>query len=1071
MPVEFKGHASSTGATVTLPAHAAGDIIVVFAYRLASNTSGALTPPSLPTAGGTVPTFVSVSANSGSSGTSSSNSLRIAYAVATSASHTSGTWTNASTVTVAVLSGQSSSPIGANSEVAASAGSTHSYPALTLEDASGDSAVLYFGSNWTSQTAARSFNALPSGYTARYTSTINVSDTSLRRLSTKNVTTSAPAFTNTTTSDFQVGRSASLEIKAAKNVTGDASFGSAASTSAVASVGVSADSGFGVNVSLTADSTRAGAADTGLVVSAGLSAGATVNRPVSASLAVSASRSAGAVENAAAVSSLAVTATRSAAIANPPSLGTLVERFNSANTSVWYFGPQTSVSNGVLNQPCVAQADGAQVYVHAQPSDGYKLEEGDSFTFQLKQAPNPGNGTTICALQVSPIISGSTLGSIQAYTWGTSTTWRFRQRSDAGVWSSGFDVAYSANTSWVQIAVTGGNIVWSTSPDGMTWTQRHSEVKTSTLKYVRMSLQCYYFGTETNPGTAIWDNFNVVPVQAQASLAVAASPSSLGTEFGVGGGSLSVFATPTATAGRNALVSASLAGTATTSTDGFDVTNVAGSLAVTATPSGVLRYDASASAGYSGVGNLVHNYGFEPDTAFVGSGDTSRSSLYARSGGHSAKITSTGSYPKVYVTPFPPNRIVATSGERFYVESWVRADPANVGSTGSVHVGSIAFASDNSIITYPGINLSASAVNSTGWTRISGVVVVPANTATIEFFVQVNADVPVGNSFYFDDVIVARLAPFQFTTTGTVGRNALALTALNATATPTPIARYDARAQAQQFIDTTQPGAILKTLNASTNLGATATPSTTGTEFGVANTSLPVTAAPSAVMSRRQGIAASLEATASPSTVGSRGQTVATATAATATFNAEAFANRAAQANLMFYGFPTGAGRRGHNTTAAFTITATSSGSGFEGGIAAASLTVTATRTAVASRRQFIGTSLAVTATPSGGMQAIARASASLAVTHNAWGTVDEPRELIDVPFDDRTAYVEDGDRTAHVGADTRTVDLRPDVRVAQPDAGGRNIPVPRSGRTATVNSESRTVEVPETDQIALVTK
>ena len=58
--VVYSGSNVSDAATVTIPAHAVGDLIVIFAYRGSSNTL-----PGKPSAGGTVPTYVDIDAATG----------------------------------------------------------------------------------------------------------------------------------------------------------------------------------------------------------------------------------------------------------------------------------------------------------------------------------------------------------------------------------------------------------------------------------------------------------------------------------------------------------------------------------------------------------------------------------------------------------------------------------------------------------------------------------------------------------------------------------------------------------------------------------------------------------------------------------------------------------------------------------------------------------------------------------------------------------------------------------------------------------------------------------------------
>jgi len=89
MTIQFVGAASAEAASVTLPTHQAGDLIVLFAWN-----GGSLTVPTNPS-GWFVIRRWSRSNNANRAGV-------IAYRMATSAAETSGTWTNAALIGVAI---------------------------------------------------------------------------------------------------------------------------------------------------------------------------------------------------------------------------------------------------------------------------------------------------------------------------------------------------------------------------------------------------------------------------------------------------------------------------------------------------------------------------------------------------------------------------------------------------------------------------------------------------------------------------------------------------------------------------------------------------------------------------------------------------------------------------------------------------------------------------------------------------------------------------------------------------------------------------------------------------------
>lgn len=196
--VTYKDAASAVATSVTIPTHVSGDMIVVWAYRRANAT-----PPTVPAAGGTVPTWNTITANTG---TSNTGSMVMAYAVATSATTTTGTFTNCTRITVAVLSGQNTAnPVGGNDEVVtgiSSANTNHTFPAITLSDTTGSSAILAICCLDEALTVTQA-----NGYTSRLSSATLPGF----RLATKNDTTSDGSFVFTTSSGTY-SRGAVLEI-------------------------------------------------------------------------------------------------------------------------------------------------------------------------------------------------------------------------------------------------------------------------------------------------------------------------------------------------------------------------------------------------------------------------------------------------------------------------------------------------------------------------------------------------------------------------------------------------------------------------------------------------------------------------------------------------------------------------------------------------------------------------------------------------------------------------------------------------------------------------------------------
>lgn len=134
MTISLVGQASASATTVTLPAHQTGDLIIISARR-ANNT-----PASLP-AGWT---------NILSATGTGTLSIRTGRLIATGSGHTSGTWSNASHLIASVWRSDSGTlSVGASAETGSSSSSNLTYPAATLTDASGRSAIYRAGSRGT----------------------------------------------------------------------------------------------------------------------------------------------------------------------------------------------------------------------------------------------------------------------------------------------------------------------------------------------------------------------------------------------------------------------------------------------------------------------------------------------------------------------------------------------------------------------------------------------------------------------------------------------------------------------------------------------------------------------------------------------------------------------------------------------------------------------------------------------------------------------------------------------------------------------------------------------------------
>jgi len=167
-----------TAGAITMPSHNAGDLIVMYVHA-----SPVSTLPTVPTAGGTVPTWNVLKSTAG---TNYSNA-RLVWAWGTG-STTSGTWTNADLFTVAVLRGANTTvPIGGNAISTVAAASTSTAPAITLANSDGSSQLLHFHGFGDAVNTIGTISATPTNYTQRVGTVLTTKLAGV--LNTKDVTT------------------------------------------------------------------------------------------------------------------------------------------------------------------------------------------------------------------------------------------------------------------------------------------------------------------------------------------------------------------------------------------------------------------------------------------------------------------------------------------------------------------------------------------------------------------------------------------------------------------------------------------------------------------------------------------------------------------------------------------------------------------------------------------------------------------------------------------------------------------------------------------------------------------
>ena len=169
--VQYVSGVTVSGATVTLPAHQPGDLLVIIAQI--QNSTAAFSPNTPPHTGGTVPEWIDgYNSNISSVQGDAHMSMKMGYAVATANNHTSGTWTNSTFTTAMVFRNvDPNNPIGGLAGLkyqAPATGANPQYvdsPSINLSDTSGHSQIMYYYAISTTNANPEFAQAPPDGFT------------------------------------------------------------------------------------------------------------------------------------------------------------------------------------------------------------------------------------------------------------------------------------------------------------------------------------------------------------------------------------------------------------------------------------------------------------------------------------------------------------------------------------------------------------------------------------------------------------------------------------------------------------------------------------------------------------------------------------------------------------------------------------------------------------------------------------------------------------------------------------------------------------------------------------------
>ena len=157
--------------------------------------------------------------------------------------------------------------------------------------------------------------------------------------------------------------------------------------------------------------------------------------------------------------------------------------------------------------------------------------------------------------------------------------------------------------------------------------------------------------------------------------------------------------------------------------------------------------------------NMASNSGFEDDNYLGTAPGVTYSDDQSRHGSRSLKIVASGSNPVAYLHGDGASTLSYTGvpGDVFYLEIWVYGKSTNTQTTGgtdAIRLGVSVYNGGDTHISDEYVSLTASSTNLNGvWTKLSGTVTLPLNTATFTPYVGLAAEVTNGEIYYFDDFV------------------------------------------------------------------------------------------------------------------------------------------------------------------------------------------------------------------------------------------------------------------------------------------------------------------------------
>lgn len=195
-------------------------------------------------------------------------------------------------------------------------------------------------------------------------------------------------------------------------------------------------------------------------------------------------------------------------------MGTLTDNFNdnSLSGSKWFsFTGGTSTLTEQNNRlecalPSSAGASDVAGIGNQTPKD---LTSSYALTQIVQSVSTSTNANQ--SMHVYDDAAGAGTAETNSVLWTQEAGTLYAQKYVAGVKTTVGSFAFVLAThKWWRIREASGTVYWDTSPDGLNWTNQYSNAPGITLTSANVDLQVSCYKAETNPGTGIFDNFNLL---------------------------------------------------------------------------------------------------------------------------------------------------------------------------------------------------------------------------------------------------------------------------------------------------------------------------------------------------------------------------------------------------------------------------------------------------------------------------------------------------------------------------------------------------------------------------------